>query len=380
MNFVRRYFPSILLNMCCLLSCFFHVNFFHGINNLEPQRLSTHELEDKILGSLLAAAIGDALGRVTEFLSIDQIKARYGKLISGFEDFKEQDFRMIDGKKTALFTDDTAMAVLVFISLLDSTRHGYSLDKSMTNIAAMFLWDYQMNKNGWAAPFRAPGNNCLRAIKAIEHRFGMQVDNPRWWDLGATAAGGCGSVMHAYPFGLIFYNDAQKAASWAAEHSKITHGAPMAIAACAAFATGVAYAVQGRSCQDIVAGMAHAARFYGNDETTAKMIEEAAALAKDNSMPSEKVFEKYQGWAAHEAIAAATYIFVRYPDNAQEALAMGVNTPGDSDSIASIAGSLVGAYCGAHAIKQATLWQDIVENGHTFTHLAHEAAECVSAS
>ena len=53
-----------------------------------------------------------------------------------------------------------------------------------------------------------------------------------------------------------------------------------------------------------------------------------------------------RGWAADEAIASAVYLFARNKNNIQKAMYEGVNTPGDSDSIATLAGALIGAYSG----------------------------------
>lgn len=58
------------------------------------------------------------------------------------------------------------------------------------------------------------------------------------------------------------------------------------------------------------------------------------------------------GWAADEAVAAAVYVFTRHTNNCHEALKEAVNTPGDSDSIAALAGALVGAYNGLDAFNK----------------------------
>ena len=50
-----------------------------------------------------------------------------------------------------------------------------------------------------------------------------------------------------------------------------------------------------------------------------------------------------RAWAAHEAIAAGVYLLERHPDDPAAAILEGANTPGDSDSIATLAGALVGA-------------------------------------
>jgi ADP-ribosylglycohydrolase len=92
---------------------------------------------------------------------------------------------------------------------------------------------------------------------------------------------------------------------------------------------------------------------------TSDMIWYAYQAAKAGKKPAEilgthnKKQENYRspqgfllGWSADEAIAAAVYLFARHGDAIQEAIIEGVNTPGDSDSIVSLAGALVGAHSG----------------------------------
>ena len=63
--------------------------------------------EDQVKGCILGAALGDALGRVTEFIdTTDKIYQRYPKGVSSFNDFKKDDW--VDG--IAAYTDDTVLA------------------------------------------------------------------------------------------------------------------------------------------------------------------------------------------------------------------------------------------------------------------------------
>jgi ADP-ribosylglycohydrolase len=60
--------------------------------------------------------------------------------------------------------------------------------------------------------------------------------------------------------------------------------------------------------------------------------------------------KRLEGWAAHEAIAAAVYVVARHPDDPRAAILEAANTPGDSDSLATLAGALAGCRCGIGAI------------------------------
>lgn len=309
-------------------------------------------------GCLLGAALGDALGAPVEFIdSIAQIKRDYSPNgIEGISSLKPQDFKRDEnGKPVLAYTDDTAMTLVTIQTLL--THKNKSCDSICAQMAKNFALD-MMHPFGWARAARAPGRACLKNVAIIKDRVLQNKDRGNgWWKAGASKDGGCGSVMHAHPFGLVFHDDPEKAAEFAAQHSLITHGAPLAQASCAAMAIGVAYAYQDKDPEFIVQKMKEAAAAY--DQETADKIEKAIEYAHNKKVSSETVFKEFLGWAAHDAIAATVYVFLAFPDDLQKAILFGVNTPGDSDSIASMAGALVGARVGVKQIPQD--WIEILE-------------------
>jgi ADP-ribosylglycohydrolase len=88
--------------------------------------------------------------------------------------------------------------------------------------------------------------------------------------------------------------------------------------------------------------------------------------------------ERLKGWAAHEAIAAAVYIFARHPDDPRAAILEGANTPGDSDSLATLAGALVGGRCGIEALPAD--WVRDVERSEELRELALRIRESTPAA
>ena len=67
------------------------------------------------------------------------------------------------------------------------------------------------------------------------------------------------------------------------------------------------------------------------------------------------------GWAAHEAIAAGTCLFAHFSRDPKQAILVAANSPGDSDSIATLAGALTGAYNGLDKLPHQ--WIEKVERG-----------------
>lgn len=285
--------------------------------------------QSRFAGAVLGAAIGDAMGHPTEFIgSFSAIRERYGpEGVTKFELYRER-----DGRRFAPYTDDTQMAEIVLRTLLE----GGTLDETMTRMARGFI-EWSSNPQGG---HRAPGNACLAGCRALKQ-------GAHWSEAGGPTAGGCGSVMRAYPFGLVLADDLDRAEEWAVAHSKLTHRDPIALAASAAMAVGMARIMLGEELNRVVSEMVAAACRYS--ARTAAMMATAIEEARTGIKP-EITLQRLQAWAAHEAIAAAVYIFIRHPDDPRAAILEGANTPGDSDSIATLAGALVGCRCGIDAL------------------------------
>jgi len=322
-----------------------------------PMADSADEVDriSRCLGAVLGGAIGDAMGHPTEFLSMQDIYAKYGP--SGVTDFTL--FWESEGRRFAPYTDDTQMAECVLVGLLDGRSAGDSLDGTMRRIADLFISWMDDPQGG----HRAPGNACLDGCTALK-------EGVHWSQAGGPTAGGCGSVMRAYPFGLIFADDLELAETWAVAHSYLTHGDPIAQAACAAMAVGTGLALQGTKIDDLLRSMIQAARRYS--PTTADMMSEAIEEARRGVGP-EVTLDRLRSWAAHEAIAAAVYLVARHPNDPKAAILEGANTPGDSDSIATLAGALLGALCGVESLPRT--WISQVERGMNLSTLARLVVE-----
>jgi ADP-ribosylglycohydrolase len=303
------------------------------------------------VGAVLGGAIGDAMGHPTEFIaSVKSIRARYGpEGVTRFELYWER-----DGKRFAPYTDDTQMAEQVLRALVEGAAAGEDLDATMQRMARRFI-DWADHPQGG---HRAPGNACMAGCRALKA-------GAPWSKAGGAEAGGCGSVMRAYPFGLVFANDLERAERWAVAHSQLTHRDPIALAACAAMAVGMALVARGERVREVSSAMVAAACRYS--AATATMMAQAVDEARQGIEP-EVTLDRLRAWAAHEAIAAAVYIFERHPDDARAAILEGANTPGDSDSIATLAGALVGGRVGVTGLPPE--WVRDVERSAELASLA----------
>ncbi|MBY0524127.1 MAG: ADP-ribosylglycohydrolase family protein [Gemmataceae bacterium] len=314
-----------------------------------PAKPAAPTRRSRLLGAVLGAAIGDAMGHPTEFVgSFDAIRSRFGpEGVTGFRLYWDR-----DDQHFAPYTDDTQMAEIVLRSLLEEHT---DLAAAMKRMAEGFVHWASHPQGG----HRAPGNACMAGCRALER-------GAHWSEAGGATAGGCGSVMRAYPFGLVFADDLAKAEEWSVAHSKLTHRDPIALAASAAMAVGMALVLAERDPAWVGSEMVAAACRYS--ARTAVMMAQAIEEARNGTKP-EVTLQRLQGWAAHEAIAAGLYVFTRHPDDPRTAILEGANTPGDSDSIATLAGALVGARCGIDALPAE--WVREVERSTELTELAN---------
>lgn len=389
--------------------------------------------QDKVAGAIIVSAVGDALGRVTEFIdSSIKIQQKYGSQgVVSFADLKP--YEIIDGK--ALYTDDTLMAKILLEEALNAKQNKLSDELLIGNYArrcAELFGDQSMVVDPYCY-YRAHGptninagqnlqallHAQIQAKKDAEEKKELKEIDPRWWDRSQpnqrplyyeiVKEGGCGSVMRAWPLGLLYGSDVNHLCSLADKQSQLTHRHPMARAASCAIAVGVAEAIQGASVLDIVHKMVSAAQQFDAEEKVYKphaieldknsTVYDPHLIAKDQLLTSDMIWYAYQmavqgytpnlilgvvnqkqrnfrsphgyllGWSADEAVAAAVYVFVRHASNCHAALIEAVNTPGDSDSIATLAGALVGAYNGLESFK-AQFDYSVLENKKLLLELA----------
>jgi len=308
-------------------------------------------LESRVKGAVLGATIGDAMGHPTEFIrSFEGIRRKYGPAgVQGYELYWTR-----DGQRFAPYTDDTQMAEAVMKGLLEGRERGEDLDGTMELIAARFV-DWNNHPQGG---HRGPGGACRAGCASLERGV-------PWREAGGKNAGGCGSVMRAYPFGLVHADDEVRAEKWAVAHSLLTHRHPMATSAAGAMAVGMVRLLRGESVTQVTSEMVAAA--CRHSARTAGKITRAIDEALRGIEP-EVTLQRLLGWRGDEAIAAAVYTFIRHADDPTTAILEAANTPGDSDSLATLVGAMVGARGGVEALPEQ--WVRDVERSSELSALA----------
>ncbi|MFD9741444.1 ADP-ribosylglycohydrolase family protein [Umezawaea sp. NPDC059074] len=320
---------------------------------------------DKFRGSLLAGAVGDALGGAIEFEHIDAIRARFGP--SGLTDFAPA-----YGKVGAI-TDDTQMTLFTLEGLVTARKHG--TDPLWDVRAAYGRWLHTqggppVKAEGWLLGHpglfsqRAPGTTCLSALydKDAFGTTGDHINNSK----------GCGGVMRAAPVAL-WSEDIDEVFALAAGTAAITHGHPSGFLSAGVLAVVVQQLLAGASLEEATAEARGELIRWDEHEEQLELLDLAVQLSGRGKRPTAELVETLfgGGWVGEEALAIGLYAALA-AESLEDGLLLAVNISGDSDSTGSICGNILGARDGVEAIPER--WLEAVELVDVLHESADEAA------
>jgi ADP-ribosylglycohydrolase len=302
---------------------------------------------DKFKGCIYGLAIGDAFGFPVEFITLEEIKKKYGEV---------QD--LIDSRTfpAGTYTDDTQMTLAIAKGILNANDPN-NLNEVMDNISSEFVrWSTSKENN------RAPGNSCMSGCRNL-------AEGVHWSESGVHSKG-CGAAMRSAPIGL-FYNNLDKVVEVAGAASKCTHGHPTGIASGIATAALVYFAKRGVAPEDMLDKVCQATEKYDSElELIKKIIQVNDVLRLE---PEKAIPQLGEGWVGDEAVAISLYSFLRSPKDYKKTMITAANITGDSDSTACIAGAISGAYNGVQVIPKQ--WIQKVENSEMLGKVAEQLYE-----
>ena len=322
-------------------------------------------------GMFIGGAIGDAFGGPVEDLSYEEIKELYGEegiseLVCPF------------GRKHAQISDDTQLTLFTAEGLIRSEARARkkkmerALDDTCTVIFRAYLrwlytqglqtarWSYKdydgwLVKQGLLHAYREPGVTCITSLgRGIKGSIAHPLNESKR----------CGGVIRVAPIGLVEKKD--RAFKLGAECAAITHGHPTAYLAAGTFALIISEIINGEELEAAIwTGINYLRNVEGGRECCDK-LDRAVYLAHERPNNLEVIESLGTTPMAHDVLAMAVYAALSCADDFHKAIHLAVNHSGDSDSVASITGNLLGAYLGFEAmdeciIKKIELHSEIYE-------------------
>lgn len=305
-------------------------------------------------GCLLGGAVGDALGAPVEFMSLSEIRRRFGP--QGIRHYSPAYGRL------GAITDDTQMALFTAEGLIQAYDRGRERGiwhpPSMVYQAYLRWLETQLGPSALSTSGphaggllsipelharRSPGGTCLSALQSA--RAGT-VNEP------INDSKGCGGVMRVAPVGLAGYDPFRLGTEVAA----ITHGHPSGYLAAGVLSAVIAEIIAGRDLRGaILLAREELQRHAGHEECLAA-VDKALQLAEQCLAAPETVEMLGAGWVAEEALAISLFCAL-VAEGFESGVVLAVNHSGDSDSTGAIAGGILGAMLGKGSIPSHRLDQ-----------------------
>lgn len=324
-------------------------------------------LQNRIRGSLIGGAIGDALGYPVEFMSLRGIRTKYGE--AGITRFD------VGRDDVAHFSDDTQMTLF--------TANGYLYGETrfcmrgiaghpMEYVKQAYLEWLQTQRKGiknydyhtcWIRDFaalnkdRAPGNTCISALQSLKDDKIVHNESK-----------GCGGVMRVSPIGLGYAASAVRGETWKGKDvfqlgsacASITHKHPLGYLPAGYLslllfelcneANNVTKSSYEENVQKVCQEMVETFSDNSFAKELSKLIQMAVCLSKGNSSDDDNIKLLGEGWTGDEALAIALYCSLRHFESFEKAVVAAVNHDGDSDSTGAICGNIMGLIYGYDAL------------------------------
>lgn len=311
-----------------------------------------YSLNDRILGCLIGAGAGDAMGAATESRTTEQILAYFGHKVTDFEVTPMDTFA--HGNQPGQATDDFSSAYFITRHIID---HNGEISEKVVKEALIDWSEHPIFFDRFAGP------TTRMAIRRYKGEVITQSDAIQLLPRQATN----GAAMKIAPIGLFNPGNLDQAIYDATVVTMVTHDNYLAVSGGSAVAAAVAEAVKPEAdvysvIQAGIYGAKEGARIgkeIGRDvagPSVMKRIEMAVDIGLGKGSQEEKMVEIAEriGMGLHvaEAIPSAFGFFAASGGNAMDAIIGAVNAGYDTDTVATMAGGIAGALCGASVFPE----------------------------
>jgi ADP-ribosylglycohydrolase len=328
------------------------------------------QLEDRIFASLALAGMGDALGAPTEQWSIAEIYAAHGGPVARFVTPPADTFAGANGGACAEVTDDASQMYYLAQAL---ARSGGALDRDGW-IACLLDWAEHSPKAGFMGPSTAGIVQALREGRDPGAVGVIGASRRKMTTIGTTN----GAAMRVAPVGLLHPAQPRIACVQALATCLPSHDTDVAISAACAIAAATAAAAGGAGLDGVIAaaldggaqGEQLAARharlvagpnFLARTRMALAIVEDMhaapASPQRDRRFLERLEREVGNSVLAAESVPSALAIVAYAAADPTHTIVLAASAGNDTDSIATMAGAIVGAMHGRQALPQDMLAQ-----------------------
>ncbi|MFO7886932.1 MAG: ADP-ribosylglycohydrolase family protein [Eubacteriales bacterium] len=312
-------------------------------------------MKNKILGSLVAACAGDAMGAVTEMRTREQIIKKFNGYVKEFLLPPEDVFAK--GRKAGQVTDDFSMAYFLTESFI---KHQGKIESESIKEGLLKWSESEEYFEKFAGPTTKVALEYLKEGKEYDYQKETGMVN---YNSKATN----GSAMKILPVGLFNPGDIDQAIQDAVEVCKPTHNNNLSISGACAVAASVAKALEKTATLDevIEAGIYGAEKGFeigtkmgkiAAGPSVSKRIKLAVEIGKNTKNFDEALKEIYDtiGTGIHvsEAVPAVYGILAAFNGDTEECIIAGVNIGNDTDTVATMVGGIAGALKGIESLPK----------------------------
>ena len=315
---------------------------------------------NKILGSLACAGMGDALGAATELYSIDEIKAQWGGFLNAFVSPPADTFAGSLNGIAGLITDDSSQMYVFSEGLVEA---GFDNFTNNDWLACLLRWADMQPYANYKGPTTEQIVKALKEGRPTNPIGRIGTSSRQAPNVGTTNGAG----MRVAPAGLIWPGKKEKACHLALITCLPSHDTNIAIASACAIAAATSQAMLPEASLTSLLDAAIWGANYGErlakqyarcvaGPSIAMRIQLAADIAR-RANDLESCLREMEGLvgnsvAAHESIPAAIGLLLYCKGEPWETIHACANIGNDTDSIATMAGAIAGAWRGFDALPE----------------------------
>lgn len=334
---------------------------YFSLKNITMSLLDNAMIHSKFRGCLLGSLLGDCLGAPYE-----------GDFVTdGDKIIIQRYFDKLSGSKFIgpyrSYTDDTAMTKSVAKFLIENSAEEYNV------LAKLFVTEY------FKEPKRGYGQNVVEVFHKLKNSQYTDIYKPASEQFWGSGSYGNGGAMRIAPVALYYYDDLDKMIEVATNCTKITHtnifGINGALLQCLAIHQSFQLNTKDtidpvKFCNEMISKIKVIEKNniqHENSTAYEDKLNIILDLLGKHDFPSEEVIEILgNNISAYESVPTALYCFLRAQkeipqieteDLFRRTIQYAITLGGDTDTIASMAGAIAGAYVGHEGINKNLIQQ-----------------------